>query len=502
MANLPIVYDVVIIGGGINGCGCAADAAMRGLSVLLCEQGDLASKTSSSSSKLIHGGLRYLEQFEFGMVKKALTERQTLMQLAPHLIHPLPLVLPHEKSMRPLWFLRLGLFLYDHLSRKNTLPHSRFIRRLYDKILFAPLIETIQNGFVFYDCATDDARLTMENALQAKKHGANILTQTTLIEASNSHDQWQLTLQTRMGECFQVFAKSVINAAGPWVETVNKQLNIPLDHSLSLIKGSHILVHKLYEGDHAYLLQNKDNRIVFVVPYHGYTMIGTTDMALTQELDDLCIEKTEIEYLFDLVNQYFNTHLKTQDIVNSWTGVRPLVSSKMKNPSTLSREYAYFFSKTPAPSVTIYSGKITTYRQLALEAINQLKDIFPNLPDSKTKLTPLPGAAWRELTFQAYQAYAIDKYHWLDEDTLVRYLKNYGTRTESLLMHCHSIPDLGICFTETLYQVEVDYLIQEEWATSCEDILWRRTKLGLNINTDAVTALSDYVKLRVSSPII
>ena len=491
------VYDVVIIGGGINGCGCAADAAMRGLSVLLCEQGDLASKTSSSSSKLIHGGLRYLEQLEFGMVKKALTERQTLMQLAPHLIHPLPLVLPHEKSMRPLWFLRLGLFLYDHLSRKNKLPHSRFIRRFCDKLLFVPLNETIQNGFIFYDCATDDARLTMENALQAKKYGAEILTQTALIEASNSQDQWQLTLQPANGERFQILAKSVINAAGPWVEAVNKQLNVPLDHNLSLIKGSHILVHKLYEGDHAYLLQNSDNLIVFVVPYHGYTMIGTTDVPLAQALDDICIDNIEIDYLFDLVNRYFNTHLKNQDIVNSWTGVRPLVSSKTKNPSTLSREYAYFFSKTPAPSVTIYSGKITTYRQLALEVINQLKSVFPNLADSKTGHTSLPGATWRELSFQDYQAYAIEKYHWLDEDTLSRYLKNYGTRTESLLINCHSIQDLGICFTETLYQVEVDYLIKEEWATSCEDILWRRTKLGLNINTDAVTSLSDYVKLKV-----
>ena len=493
--NTDFIYDVVIIGGGINGCGCAADAALRGLSVLLCEQGALASKTSSSSSKLIHGGLRYLENFDFDLVKKALTERQTLMKLAPHLVHPLPIVLPHEKKMRPLWLLRLGLFLYDHLCRKNTLPHSRFIRRLKQARYFAPLVEHLINGFLFYDCATDDARLTIANAIQAKIHGAKILTQTSLINANTSNNLWQLTLQTTTGEPFQVQAKSIINAAGPWVETVNRLLNVPLDHTMSLVKGSHVVVHKLYEGEHAYLLQHDDNRVVFVIPYHGYTMIGTTDVPLMQNLDDVSIVSSEIDYLFSIISRYFNTHLKKQDIINTWSGVRPLLSCQGKNPSTLSREYAYHFSLQPAPSVTIYSGKITTYRQLALEVINQLSVVFTTLSESKTKTTPLPGATLDKMTFKEYQHYANEKYQWLDEATRSRYLDNYGTLTEELLRNCHNIQDLGICFSVTLFQVEVDYLIREEWATNCEDILWRRTKLGLDIDSITLNTLKNYMIL-------
>ena len=476
--SLPI-YDVVIIGGGINGCGCAADAALRGLSVLLCEQDDLASKTSSSSSKLIHGGLRYLEQFHFNLVKKALSERQTLMQLAPFLVSPLALVLPHVKKMRPLWMVRLGLFLYDHLNKKNTLPHSRFIHRLKQTLYFEPLNKNINKGFVFYDCTTDDARLTITNALQAKQHGAKIMTQTALIQANVINNLWQLTFQTTSGTPFQVLAKSIINATGPWIEKVNRLLNIPLDHTISLIKGSHIVIPKLYDGDHAYLLQNNDERVVFAIPYHGHTMIGTTDVPLSETLDEVTIESSEIDYLFTLIARFFNKPLTRQDIIHSWSGVRTLLSSDNKNPSQLSREYAYYASINPAPSVTIYSGKMTTYRQLASEVIDQLKSVFPNLPPSTTQTTPLPGSFLGNMNFKDYQLYAAEKYHWLDKTTLTRYLNNYGTRTETLLKNCNNRQDLGICFADTLYQIEVDYLIREEWATCCDDILWRRTKLGL-----------------------
>ena len=306
--SLPI-YDVVIIGGGINGCGCAADAALRGLSVLLCEQDDLASKTSSSSSKLIHGGLRYLEHFHFNLVKKALAERQTLMQLAPFLVRPLALVLPHDKKMRPLWMVRLGLFLYDHLNKKNTLPHSRLIHRLKQTLYFEPLNKDINKGFVFYDGTTDDARLTITNALQAKQHGAKIMTQTALIQASVINNVWQLTFQTASGTPFQVLAKSIINAAGPWVERVNRLLNIPLNHTISLIKGSHIVIPKLYDGEHAYLLQNNDERVVFAIPFHGHTMVGTTDVPLSETLDEVTIESSEIDYLFTLIARFFNKPL-------------------------------------------------------------------------------------------------------------------------------------------------------------------------------------------------
>ena len=487
------IFDLVIIGGGINGCGCAADAALRGLSVLLVEQDDLASKTSSSSSKLIHGGLRYLEYLDFKLVKKALNERQRLLNIAPHLVHPLPIVLPHRKNMRPAWLLRAGLFLYDHLSRTNKLPHSRFIRRHAISPWFTPLVKHLTKGFLFYDGVTDDARLTITIALQAKEHGATIMTQTGLIKAEARDQQWHLTLQTKSSAPFQVRAKAVINAAGPWVEPVNQLLQIPLQHAMSLVKGSHVVVHKLYEGNHAYLLQHDDQRVIFVVPYHGHTMIGTTDVPFTGKLDDVCIESNEIEYLFTLISRYFNKHLETSDIINTWSGVRPLLSGTGKNASALSRDYTHHFATHPAPSVTLYGGKITTYRQLAKEAINQLHAVFPSLSESATHNTPLPGATLGSITFNEYQRYAQEKYHWLDAPTLDRYLESYGTRTELILAGCNQSSDLGLCFTDTLYQVEVDYLLHEEWATTCDDILWRRTKLGLIMDIDSQAALLDYL---------
>jgi len=487
------VFDVVIIGGGINGCSCAADATLRGLSVLLVEQDDLASKTSSSSSKLIHGGLRYLEYLDFKLVKKALNERQMLLKLAPHLVHPLPIVLPHDKNMRPAWLLRIGLFLYDHLSRINRLPKSTFIHRTAHSAWFIPLMDRLNKGFLFYDCVTDDARLTIANALQAREHGATIMTQTRLIKAEINEKLWQLTLQTASSTPFQAMARTVINAAGPWVEPVNQLLQIPLQHTMSLIKGSHVVVHKLYEGEHAYLLQHDDKRVVFVIPYHGHTMIGTTDVPFTGKLDDVSIETCEIDYLFALIGRYFKKQLHQKDIINTWSGVRPLLSAIGKNSSALSRDYTWHFSSQPATSVTIYGGKITTHRQLANESINQLRVVFPGLGDSLTHSTPLPGAMYGSMTFNEYQNHAHDKYHWLNENTLLRYLNSYGTRTEILLDGCKDMIDLGFCFGDTLYQVEVNYLIREEWATSCEDILWRRTKLGLRIDAVSQIALTNYI---------
>lgn len=488
------IYDVVIIGGGINGCGCAADAALRGLSVLLCEQDDLASKTSSSSSKLIHGGLRYLERYDFKLVKKALNERQLLLKLAPHLVHPLPIVLPHEKNMRPTWLLRAGLFLYDHLSRTNRLPKTKFVTRNKQPTFFAPLINRLKQGFLFYDAVTDDARLTITNALQAKENNATIMTNTAVIKAETIGNQWQLTLKSKSNAPIQVRAKAVINAAGPWVESVNKLLHQPQQQIMSLVKGSHLVVHKLYEGDHAYLLQHDDQRVVFVIPYHGHTMIGTTDIPFKDNQSDVSISASEVDYLFSLIKRYFNKQLHKDDIITTWSGIRPLLSGMDNNPSALSREYAYHFSTSPAPIVTLYGGKITTYRKLAEEAINQLQTIFINMPASISDITPLPGATIGGMTFQKYQSYAREKYHWLDENTLKHYLDTYGTRTEKILTHCHTIEDLGLLFSETLYQVEVDYLMREEWATTCDDILWRRTKSGLTINKVSICALNQYIK--------
>ncbi|WP_133127452.1 glycerol-3-phosphate dehydrogenase [Legionella nagasakiensis] len=487
------VYDVAIIGGGINGCGCAADAALRGLSVLLCEQDDLAAKTSSSSTKLIHGGLRYLEYYDFAMVKKALDERQILLEQAPHLVHPLLFILPHQKNMRPAWMLRTGLYLYDHLSRKNTLPKTKFIRRTNESPYFKPLLKDFYKGFLFYDCATDDARLVLANALQARNHGATILTRTTLIKAEVSNHIWHLTLQPASGNTFHIKAKTVINAAGPWVEPVGELLNRPLKYKMSLVKGSHLVVPKLYQGEHAYVLQHQDDRIVFVIPYYDFTMIGTTDVSFTGSLNRVRIETHEIEYLLALVNHYFLKKINKADIIHSWSGVRPLLAEEGKMPNALSRDYAYEYMNEPAPIVTIYGGKLTTYRKLSLHVINQLKKIFPSLPQSRTASTPLPGATLAEMNFFEYKKYAEEKYHWLDKEIIHRYLNTYGTQIECLLQGCKTLSDLGVCFSRTFYQAEVDYLLQEEWAMTTEDILWRRTKLGLTLDKAAWGKLEYYL---------
>jgi glycerol-3-phosphate dehydrogenase len=494
------VFDVAIIGGGINGCGCAADAALRGLSVVLCEQDDLASKTSSKSTKLIHGGLRYLEYFDFGLVKKALDERQKLLELAPHLVHPQSFVIPYQKNMRPSWIIRLGLFLYDHLSFANKLPRSKLIHRKQQAVCFEPLSNNIKKGFIYYDGATDDARLTIANALQAKEHGATILPQTKLIKADVIDGQWLLTLEGITERPFQIKAKSIINTAGPWVESVSELLHIPMEHTISLVKGSHFVIPKLYEGDHAYMLQHIDKRIVFTIPYHGYTMVGTTDIAFSGNLNDIHIDASEVEYLCEIINQYFHKQIHESDIISTWSGIRPLLADPGKKPSALSRDYVYHYSNTPAPAITVYGGKITTYRQLSLQAVNQLRKILPNLTDSRTDTTPLPGALMGSMDFNEYQVYAHKKYQWLTEQTRKRYLQTYGTRTENILEGCEKISDLGVCFSPTLYQVEVDYLLKEEWANNCEDILWRRTKLGLTIDAKGTKMLADYLLQKVDNP--
>ncbi|RUR09662.1 glycerol-3-phosphate dehydrogenase [Legionella sp. km772] len=486
------IFDVAIIGGGINGCGCAADAALRGLSVILFEQDDLASKTSSSSTKLIHGGLRYLEHYEFSLVKKALIERQTLLSLAPHLVHPQAFVLPYQKYMRPSWFLRIGLFLYDHLSTKNRLPHCKTIYR-EESAYFDPLLSEFNHGFLFYDAATDDVRLTISNALQAKNHGASIKPRAKVIKTAVSNNTWILTIQPAEGKSYQVKAKTLINAAGPWVEATAKLLNIPLQHQMTLVKGSHIIVPKLYEGKHAYFLQHQDKRVIFVIPYHGYSMIGTTDIPFNTNLDQMHISNEETDYLINLTNSYFNKKLKKTDLVYSWSGVRPLIAAREKDASSLSRDYSYEVTNKPAPMITILGGKITTYRQLAEDVIDQLKIYFPQLEPSRTQNTPLPGAKWDERSFADYFDFAQKKYHWLPRELLDRYLNSYGTNTELFLGSCTNLSSLGKCFGTELYQVELDYLTGYEWAKTLDDVLFRRTKLGLAMSPDAKKELEEYL---------
>lgn len=475
------VFDVAIIGGGINGCGCAADASLRGLSVVLLEQDDIASKTSSSSTKLIHGGLRYLEHWEFGLVRKALKERQTLLQVAPHIVYPQAFVLPYLKSMRPAWLLRLGLFIYDHLSLSNPLTKSQAISRTHQPELFKPLKDAIQKGFMYYDGATDDARLTLFNALQAANHKAQIRTRNKVIQLNRLNDLWEITVKPQNGAPYLVKAKSLINAAGPWVDSVAGMAQSNSTTKISLVKGSHIVVPRLFEGSHAYFMQHTDDRVIFAIPYQNDTLIGTTDVAYQGSLEDVHISDEEVAYLLAITNNYFNKNLQPKDLIHSWSGLRPLVAEDAKNPSTMSRDYTIVASKTKAPLISIYGGKITTYRQLSAEAVDALKLLFPDLSTTKTAAIPLPGASYGTLDFEAYQDHATTHFSWIAKNQLERYLKTYGSCMEQFLQGCSSYKDLGINFGADLYQVEVDYLISKEWAQTVDDILYRRTKLGYQI---------------------
>ena len=493
---MTTVYDVAIIGGGINGCGCAADAASRGLSVVLLEKDDLASHTSSSSTKLIHGGLRYLEHYEFGLVKKALEERQTLLEIAPHLIHPLPFVLPHQKHMRPTWFLRLGLFLYDRLSIKNRLPKSISVKRNKHQLYFSPLKDQLESGLLFYDGFTDDSRLTLANALTAKEHGASIRRGSEVIHLEVLNNIWQLTVQPKVGNSYVIRAKSLINAAGPWVQHLAQKMSMPAKE-MTLVKGSHIVVPKLYEGDQGYFLQHADKRVVFIIPYHGYSMIGTTDILFKDCPDTIQISQEEIEYLITLVNDYFTSQLHPDDVIHSWSGVRTLVAHETKNVTALSRDYFFEFTSKTAPCVTIYSGKMTTYRKLAEKVIDTLAPHLQNTASCSTSYKPLHGATLKGMDFKHYSQQAFNKYPWLDKQLINRYLLTYGTGMEKFLSGKTSPESLGMYFGSSLYQAEVDYLIAEEWALTSEDILKRRTKLYLDLDVQTRNTLDDYLQVAV-----
>ena len=487
-------FDIVIVGGGINGAGCAADAALRGLSVLLCEQDDLASKTSSHSSQLIHGGLRYLEYFDFKLVKKALEERQRLLTIAPHIVHPLPFVLPHHPQGRSPWLISIGLYLYDYLSKSQQLPKHQSISRRHMPHYFQPLLETLDQAHLFYDCKTDDARLVIHNTLQAKAHGAVIKTNTALIKAEAQDNLWHLVFQSKDGSQTQVQARALINAAGSAVQQVNMLGNIPTTMNITLIQGSHLIVPRLYQGQHAYLLQDIGKRIIFTIPYHhAYTLIGTTEIPYDPKTDQIQMKPIESEYLCAIVKRYFKKTITPEDCLESTCGVRTLVSHKNKNVTALSRDIAYHFSSQPAPVVSIYSGKITTYRELSEEVINSLRTVFPNMPASATATTPLIGATYDHMNFTEFKNHFNHTYSWLNPTLKMRYLETYGAQAEKILQGATNIKELGQEFGHTLYEAEVNYLIQEEWAQTAEDILWRRTKLGLALDQEKTQKLMKYL---------
>jgi glycerol-3-phosphate dehydrogenase len=490
------MYDLLIIGGGINGVGIARDAAGRGLKVLLCEQHDLAQHTSSNSSKLIHGGLRYLEYYEFGLVRKALQEREVLMRAAPHIIWPLRFIMPHVSHLRPKWMIRAGLFLYDNLAKRTLLAGSNSIK-FAKHTAGKPLKKSFKDGFEYSDGWVYDARLVVLNAMDAREHGAQIWPHTQLISAQRHSDHWAATLRNSQGQTIEVAAKVVVNAAGPWaVDLLEHRLQTPTKRALRQIKGSHIIVRKMFDHPYAYIFQNKDNRIVFVIPYEDdFTLIGTTDIEYTGDVANVSISTQETDYLCTLVNEYFETSIAPSDVVSSYAGVRPLLADEHGNPAEVTRDYQLILDNdNGAPVLSIFGGKITTYRRLAEDAMTELARVLPMSETAWTAHKPLPGGDIANADFEAFVLAQQAQYSWLDSKLLRRFARLYGTRMHVFLAQKNQMADLGEMICPNLYAAEIDYLREHEWASCAQDILWRRTKLGLYATPDDVSRLSDYLR--------
>lgn len=498
MRNKAELYDVLVIGGGINGTGIAADCAGRGLQVLLCEQHDLASATSSNSSKLIHGGLRYLEHYEFRLVKEALAEREVLLKNAPHIMWPMIFRLPHQPHLRPAWLIRTGLFLYDHLAKRVTLPASRGIRFGED----SPLQSQFKKGFEYADGWVDDSRLVVSNALLAQQHGAHIATRTRCLQARRQQDHWLVTLQSAQQTTYQIKAKAIVNAGGPWVARLfDEALEEKSPQNIRLVKGSHIVVPRLHDQPHAYMLQNQDQRIVFVIPFEdNFTLIGTTDVEYHGDPAGVRISDEEIQYLLQISNSYFKQQLTATDIVSSFSGVRPLLDDESDSAQTVTRDYKLELSTQNGqlPLLSVFGGKITTYRKLAEAATDKLAEFFPAAGKAWTATQPLPGGDFSAVA--AFKAELATLYPWLPPALRQRYLRSYGSRTYFVLQQALSIADLGQHFGHGLFETEVRYLMVQEWACSAEDILWRRTKLGLYFNAQQTQALTEFIESQQPAP--
>ena len=480
--NPDRLHDLAVIGGGINGAGIAADAAGRGLSVFLCEMHDLAAHTSSASSKLIHGGLRYLEHYEFRLVREALAEREVLLAKAPHIVRPLHFILPHRPHLRPAWMIRAGLFLYDHLGKRERLPASR-------SLVFganSPLRPEIARGFEYADCWVDDSRLVVLNAIAAAEAGARIATRTRCLSAERHSDHWQLQLELADGRRENLRARALVNASGPWVASfIRDSLQQKPAYGIRLIQGSHLIVPRLHDGEQAYILQNEDRRIVFVIPYlERFSLIGTTDREYRGDPASPQISGEEIDYLLQVVNAHFRRQLVRGDILHSFSGVRPLCDDESDDPSAVTRDYTLELSGEPGqpPLLSVFGGKLTTYRRLAEAALDQLKPWFPDMGAPWTAGTPLPGGE-NLLECRQLVAELLHSAPWLPPGVARRWAHTYGSRSWRLLEGCEQRADLGEDFGCGLFRVEVDYLCREEWARSAADILWRRTKLGLFLSS-------------------
>jgi glycerol-3-phosphate dehydrogenase len=484
-------YDLLIIGGGINGAGVARDAAGRDLSVCLVEKDDLGSATSSASTKLVHGGLRYLEHYEFRLVRESLIERERLLGMAPHIIWPLRFVLPHDKGLRPSWLLRLGLFLYDHIGGRKLLPPTRTLN-LRQAPHASVLEDRLVKGFEYSDCWVEDSRLVVLNAVDAAQRGADIRTRTECTALDRRGQLWIADLTDQQGQAERVTARAVVNAAGPWVDSVLGRAKPEEAHqNLRLVKGSHLVFPKLYDGDHCYIFQNRDNRIVFAIPYEqDFTLVGTTDVLFTGDPDTIEISREESAYICDAINEYLATDVTPQQAVWSYAGVRPLYDDKSANNSTVTRDYVFELDapEQGPPILSIFGGKITTYRKLAEHALAKLKLPWLETQTPWTAGAALPGGDFEVDGFERLVSELATDETRLDLRTIRRLARAYGTVARDIL----STPDLGVQIAPGLYEAELRHLIDREFVRTADDVLWRRSKLGLHYTPAQRQAVADW----------
>ncbi|PWL33418.1 glycerol-3-phosphate dehydrogenase [Marivita sp. XM-24bin2] len=487
--------DLFVIGGGINGAGIARDAAGRGLSVVLSEKDDLAEGTSSRSGKLVHGGLRYLEYYEFRLVREALIEREVLMRNAPHIIWPMRFVLPHSPQDRPAWLVRLGLFLYDHLGGRKMLPGTRTLDLRRDPE-GAAIKDKYTRGFEYSDCWVDDARLVVLNAVDAAERGAVVLTRSPCTSARRDNGVWRVTTQNSMtGEMKEFEAKVLVNAAGPWVtDVVTRVAGTNSSRNVRLVKGSHIIVPKFWKGENAYLVQNHDKRVIFINPYeHDKALIGTTDIAYEGRAEDVKADESEVQYLIDAVNRYFKEQLTREDVENTFSGVRPLFDDGQGNPSAVTRDYVFDVEEAGgAPLLNIFGGKITTFRELAERGMHEIEKFFPNMGKDWTENAPLPGGDMENADYELFRNTLKTEYPWMPRQLRRHYGRCYGSRVRQIAGDAASIEDLGRHFGGQLYEAEVTYLVKHEWAQTAEDILWRRTKHRLHLTEAEQAAFTEW----------
>ena len=504
--------DLLIVGGGINGAGIARDASGRGLKVILCEQHDLAQHTSSASTKLIHGGLRYLEYYEFKLVRKSLQEREILLRAAPHIMWPLRFVMPHDAGQRPAWMIRAGLFLYDHLARRTFLPASHGMS-LRKHEAGAPLKGDFRTGFVYSDGWVDDARLVLLNALDASERGATILTGTECVAVRQQGTGWHATLHSARHGKLDVTARAIVNAAGPWAAKFagvaaagNAVDSAKKAQGLRLIKGSHIIVPRLFDHPYAYIFQNPDKRIIFAIPYEGqFTLIGTTDLEYTGEPGQVTISADEVAYLCQMANRYFNKQIDAGDVVWTYSGVRPLLDDSSQNASAVTRDYLLECAENTPPFLNIWGGKITTYRKLAEEALAMLLPRLEVEAPEWTAGAPLPGGDLQQAgalvdgdAFAGFSEQFCARHSWLPVTIAQRYARCYGTRAERMIGMATQLSDMGEELAPGMYEQEAGYLVDVEWARSAEDILWRRTKCGLHCQPQHFVRLQEWLQQRAS----